>query len=105
MKIVELRGYADCEGRTVKTLGYFTNSDDAEKVRASGLGGIGAPVTPDVAFRGVQVHTNLIEFVAANPNLSAKVLNQLLDPADAQAVYRQRALNKLTPEERRALGV
>ena len=103
MKVFNLITCADVEGRTTKTLGIFTNRSDACAVFNTGL--VYGFTKADSCILEVEVHEDLVSFVATQPHMSAGDVVRLVGADKALEVARQRALNKLTPEDRAALGL
>jgi len=101
MRLYKVKGHTDTtEGRgPLYTVGYFTDPDLAERASKDkgvmGSDGIVEPVVATVAAfqadNGEVMHGIIKEFVQV----------EYEDPADV----RKRALDKLTPKERKALGL
>jgi len=97
--LYRLEQSGDCEGRTMRTVGYFTTKALADRVGASNfgnhaMGGNQARVTE------VVVYSTLEEFIQSNPTARA-----LFTPGAEQKRLRETALAKLTLAERDALGL
>lgn len=99
--IFEVKIYGDCEGRSYKTVGYFTDKDLAKAICVA-FGGDGPLSRHGAHFK---------EHIAYSDAASFYTDNTAFDPSDypnqdeLEHVVKLRALAKLTPEERKALGV
>lgn len=105
LTVYELKVAADCEGRSTHAVGLFMDRDDALAVHATGYlnQGMGGPGDPKYATTEKQVFPNVQSFVDAHPDMSPSIVKDLLGPDVAVVALRDRALAKLTPEERDAL--
>ena len=94
---------SDCDGRHSRDIGYFLRKEDAEALANLGWGsGAMGPEKGRVKER--EVYESMDDFVRnLTEERSIKSLLHLV--SDPQKLLRERALAKLTPEERKALGV
>jgi hypothetical protein len=98
--IYALSMQGDCEGRSERTVGYFTQLTAAQKIGQTGFGSMGMGIDPGHILTLV-VCENIDEFIqkAGNPDC---LLHLSEDP---KVILKQQALAKLTLEERAALGL
>lgn len=103
MKAYKLITCIDDEGRHSRTVGIFLNRDDALKLFDNGA--VYGFSDPKYCLFEIEVFEDLISFVADYTDFSKKQIAALIGDDKTAEVLRTRALNKLTPEERAALGV
>jgi hypothetical protein len=92
---------SDIEGRSMCTVGYFANHSDAVAIAKTGYKNSlhGYSPTDTYGITEINVHENIGAFLAVNPTAPLPI------GADAGLIAKQRALAKLSPEDRKALGL
>ena len=104
MKAYTVITCADQDGRSVKVLGIFANYTDAKAVFKAGL--CYGFTKPEQAISEIEVHESLVAFVVHKPRMPERTVRRLLGPGFAvPELRRARALAKLSPEDRAALGL
>jgi hypothetical protein len=107
MTIYEVTQSGDVEGRSRISIGLFAERDDAIAVRNSGIGNQGMGGSHDGEVRPRLVFSNLAEFVrGGGREVYGDTLVKLVpDKAERDKILRERALAKLSVEERILLGI
>lgn len=91
----------DCEGKSLRSVGYFTDEAVARNIGKAGHGNmLMAPNSGEV--RELRVYETAEDFYEDRPDADPY---RYPEQIDLDKISRERALKKLSPDERRALGL
>lgn len=99
--IFELIMPGDCEGKSRRTVAYFTDANLADNIGKTGFGNMSmGPSNGEI--RPIEVFETAEDFYRKHPQADPTEYPMRLD---VKKILRERALAKLTPEERAALDL